>query len=270
MHTPVTLFALYWRLIGAQVRSQMQYKVSFLLNLVGAFLATIIDFLAVAVLFTRIPHLAGWSLGEVALLYGMSAVSFALAELLSAALDAFDVYIAQGTFDRVLMRPLGALFQVLTEDFRLRRLGRLLQGALVLWLALAYLNLHWTPDKVAVLVGALVSGFVIYFSILVIGAVFCFWTVQGKEATNIFTYGSDFMTSYPLEIYGDWLRRFVTFIVPLAFVNYYPALYLLGRSDPIGLPAWVRLLSPVIALAFILLAWAAWTLGVRRYQSTGS
>ncbi|MER3406138.1 MAG: hypothetical protein C4289_14075 [Chloroflexota bacterium] len=270
MHTPRTLFVLYWRLVGAQVRSQMQYKVSFLLNLTGAFLATIIDFLAVAVLFTRLPHLAGWSLGEVALLYGMSSVSFALAEMLSAALDEFDVYIAHGTFDRVLVRPLRAFFQVLTEDFRLRRLGRLSQGALVLWLALAYLDLRWTPDKVALLAVALGSGFVIYFSILVLGAVFCFWTVQGKEATNIFTYGGDFMTSYPLEIYSDWLRKFATFIVPLAFVNYYPALYLLDRTDPFGLPGWVRLLSPLVAILLALLAWAAWTLGVRRYQSAGS
>jgi ABC-2 type transport system permease protein len=68
----------------------------------------------------------------------------------------------------------------------------------------------------------------------------------------------------------SWLRRFVTFVVPLAFINYYPTLYILGRSDPLGLPDWVRLLSPVAAIAMVLAARTVWSLGVRRYQSTGS
>ena len=60
--------ALYLRLIGAQLRSQMQYKVSFGLALLGSFLMALSEFGVVAVLFNRIPLLGGWSLPEVALL----------------------------------------------------------------------------------------------------------------------------------------------------------------------------------------------------------
>ncbi len=261
---------LYLRLIGAQLRGQMQYKVSFLLAFLGSFLVNIIEFGVLLVLFTRIPQLAGWSLAEVALLYGLSGTSFALAEALAAALDQFQVHIVQGTFDRVLARPRGALFQVLAEDFALRRFGRVLQAVCVLAYALGAVPVPWTPDRVLVLASALLSGLVIYFSIFVLGAAFCFWTVQGKEATHVFTYGGDGLAQYPLEIYSGAVRRFFTFVVPLAFVNYQPALYILGRPDPLGLPEQVRLLSPMAAAAMAVLACIGWRQGVRHYQSAGS
>jgi ABC-2 type transport system permease protein len=170
----------------------------------------------------------------------------------------------------VLVRPRGALFQVLVEDFALRRIGRVSQAALVLVIALHLLAIDWTLDKVLVLALALVSGGVIYFAIFVLGAAFCFWSTQAKEATHVFTYGGDGLTGYPLDIYQVNVRRFFTFVVPLAFVNYEPALYLLGRADPLGLPNVVRVLSPAAALVMGLLARYGWQQGVRHYQSTGS
>ncbi len=261
---------LYRRLTGAYVRSEMQYRVSFVLRLIGSFAVTIIDFAGIAVVLSRIPLLAGWSLGEVGLLYGMSSVSFSLAEMFAGSLDFFDEVIRQGTFDRLMIRPLGPLFQTMAEGFSLRRLGRVAQGVVVIFIAQRLLAVAWTPAKALVLAVALASGMGIFFSIFVLGAVFCFWTVQGKEATHVFTYGGDFMSSYPMDVYRGWLRRFVTFVIPLAFVNYYPALYLLDKPDPLGLPDWVRLISPVVAALLGLVAWRAWATGVRHYQSTGT
>jgi len=263
-------FRLYTRLIGAQLRAQMQYKVSFLLAFAGSFLANIIEFFVIVILFSRIPTLVGWSLPEVALLYGLSGTAFAIAEMAGAALDTFQTHIVQGTFDRILARPRGALFQVISEDFALRRLGRVLQGAIVLVYAIGFVDVAWTVDKQLVLASALVSGTVIYFCIFVLGGAFCFWTTQRKEATHVFTYGGDALASYPLEIYVPGIQRFFTFVVPLAFVNYEPVLYVLGRPDPLGLPDAVRLLSPVAAALMALLAWFGWLRGVRHYQSTGS
>jgi len=179
-----------------------------------------------------------------------------------------------GTFDRVLVRPRGALFQVISEDVALRRVGRIAQGALVFAIALQLLAIDWTVDKVVVVAVALASGTVIYFAIFfaifVLGATFCFWTVQAKEATHVFTYGGDGLASFPLDIYRGSVRRFFTFVVPLAFVNYEPALYLLGRPDALGLPDVTRLLLPLAALAMAALARFGWRQGVRHYQSTGS
>jgi ABC-2 type transport system permease protein len=264
------LITLYCRLVWARIRGEMQYKVSFLLRTIGSFGVTIIDFAAIAVLFSRIPHLSGWSLLEVALLYGLASTCFATAELFAAALDDFDTFIVQGTFDRVLARPLGALFQTMTEEMSLRRLGRVAQGLFVLGLAIHLLSISWTFDRVLVLLVALVSGIAVFFGIFVLSAAYCFWVVQGKEATHIVTYGGDYMSSYPLDIYHRWLRHFATFVLPVGFVSYYPSLYILGRQDPFGSPDWMRLASPVAAALVCFFAWWAWSAGIRRYQSTGS
>jgi ABC-2 type transport system permease protein len=260
----------YRRLASAYARSEMQYRVSFFLRMLGMFVVTIIDFAGIAVVLSRVPHLQGWTLYEVGLLYGMSAVCFSLAEMIAGALDFFDEFVQAGTFDRLMIRPLPLLMQAMTERFSLRRLGRAGQGAVVMAISLRALEVAWTWDKALMLAVSLCSGIAIFFAIFVLSAVFCFWTVQGKEATHVFTYGGDFMSSYPLDLYRGWLRRFVTFVIPLAFVNYYPALYLLGRSDTLGLPPWTGLLAPLVAAVLGLIAWRAWATGVRHYQSTGS
>jgi ABC-2 type transport system permease protein len=174
------LFSLYARLITARFRSQMQYRMSFVLALLGSVASTAIEFAAIVVLFSRIQTLAGWTLWEVALLYALSETSFASAELVGSALDDFQVRIAQGTFDRVLTRPRGAFFQVMCEDLALRRLGRVVQGAAVLVIATRNAGITWTPDKLLVLVMGLAGGIAIFFSIFVLAASFCFWTTEGK------------------------------------------------------------------------------------------
>ena len=96
----------------------------------------------------------------------------------------------------------------------------------------------------------------------------CPWC--GKRDHVEFTYGGDAFASVPLDIYGNVVRRFFTFVVPLAFVSYEPALYLLGRADPLGLPEALRLMSPVAAALIAVAARLGWQFGVRHYQSTGS
>ncbi|HLZ07757.1 MAG TPA: ABC-2 family transporter protein, partial [Chloroflexota bacterium] len=144
------------------------------------------------------------------------------------------------------------------------------QGLAVVAIAQNVLEVHWTLGKAAVVILAIPSGAGLFFSVFVMGAASSFWTVQSNEAVNIFTNGGVALLEFPLDIYSVWLRRFVTFVVPLGFVSYYPALYLLDRLDPFGLPSWIGLLSPVAAAAFGLVARWFWSLGVRHYQSTGT
>jgi ABC-2 type transport system permease protein len=262
--------ALYRRLVGARARGQLQYRFSFAVSLLGNVLATLTDFIAVVVLFGRVQTLAGWSLGEVALMYGLALTCFGVAEIFAPGFDTFSRLIVQGTFDRVLTRPLGAFFQTLASDVSLRKIGRAVQGLVILLVAQQLTPVQWSPEKLAVLALAIPSGAAMFFCVFVMGAASSFWTIQANEAINIFTNGGLTMLSYPLEVYHVWLRRFVTFVVPLAFVSYYPSLYLLGRADPLGLPSWIGLLSPVAAVAFAAIAGLAWSLGVRHYTSTGN
>ncbi len=265
------MWSLYWRLVAARIRAQMQYKASFALEIVGFALATGLEFAIVAILFARFQTVAGWNVAEVALLYGMTSIALSLCEMAGRGFDApFETMMQQGTFDRVLTRPLGAFFQVLASEFQLRRLGRTLQGVAVLGYAFSGLAIVWTPSKVLILPLAIASGAVIYLGLFVIGATISFWTIKTPEVVNVFIFGGNQMTSYPLSIYNRWLRIVFLYIVPVAFVNYPSALYVLERTDPFGLPAAIAWAAPIAALLFFSVAMCFWQFGVSKYQSTGS
>ncbi len=270
MHAMRYLLPLYFRLIGAQIRSELQYRASLLAETFGAFIITALDFVAIAILLSRFQGIAGWTLAEVALLYGVSTISFSLAELHAGGFDFFDQLVVRGEFDRLLIRPLGAFFQVLAEAWPLRRFGRLSQGLIAFGFALSVLRPAWGFLDWVFLAVTMVGGVLFFLAIFVIGSTACFWSPQTSELTNIFSYGGQLMTSYPMSIYERWMRHFFTFVIPMAFVNYYPALYLLDKPDPFGMPRWLAFLSPFVAAAMFGAALAFWRLGVRHYQSTGS
>jgi ABC-2 type transport system permease protein len=262
--------ALYVVLIRAQISAQLQYRASFAVQSLGQFLVTFTDFIMLILLFQRFPGIAGWSFGEVAFLYGLGGLAFGISDLLCGGFDNLSRMIRLGTFDRVLTRPVGTFAQVLASDVQIRRLGRIAQGLVTLGIAVSWLEVNWSGPKVLVAVSAVASGVVIFTAIWVIGAAITFWTVETSEVTNVFTYGGEALVSYPMPIYAEGLRRFFTFVVPLAFVAYLPALYILERQDPLGLPPALQLCSPIVAVAFLVAARCCWALGVRHYQGTGS
>ncbi len=264
---------LYVRLVRMQLRAQMQYKIDLVIDILTYFLVTALEFVTLLLYFVPFPTLLGWRVGEVAMLGAVTSIGFGLAELFGGGIDSFDTIIRRGDFDRVLLRPATALLQVCTNEFRLRRLGRISEGLCAFGLSLFLLrgvSLNWTPLKVLALLLGMGSSALLFVSILLLGATICFWTVETTELTNILTYGGREMFSYPLTIYNQFMQRLFVFIVPLAFGTYIPVCYVLGRALPFGLPTWLAFIAPLIALLFALLALGVWTFGVHRYQSTGS
>jgi ABC-2 type transport system permease protein len=262
--------ALYFRLVGAQIRSQLQYRASFALDLLATFGFGFVDFLAVLIIFDNVPTLDGWTLHEVAFLYACSSLSFSIVDLFIGHLDLFSRMIRDGTFDVVLVRPRGSLFQVIAADFALRRIGRIVIGAIIFGFALTGVETDWNPARVAMVGVMLIAGGLIFASVWVAGTTIAFWTVEGGEFTNAFTSGGNFLAQYPISIYGEWLRRFLAFVVPMAFVCYFPALYVLDKEDLLGFPRALQFLSPLVAVAAAVAAGVIWTFAVRRYRSVGS
>lgn len=262
---------LYRRLVAMQLRAQLQYKINVVVDIITYLSVTSLEFMPVLIYFGPFPTLLGWKVGEVALLYAITSISFGLAELFGAGIDTFDETVRRGEFDRVLLRPVSALLLIFSSEFRLRRLGRITEGLLIFILALSLLpGLKWTPPKLVILPIGIVSGALVFIAILLLGATMCFWTVETTELTNILTYGGREMLSYPLTIYHQSLQRFFLFVIPLAFGTYVPTCYLLGRSLPFGLPTEVAFGAPLVALAFALIAGVIWRFGMHHYQSTGS
>jgi ABC-2 type transport system permease protein len=256
--------------VGMWVRSTMTYRTSFVTLMVGQFLITGLDFVAVLLMFSKVDELGGFGLAEVAFLYGVSSLGLGLADLLVGNVDRLGRRVRDGSLDAMLVRPVPALVQVAANEFALRRLGRVGQSAVVFAWALTAVHVDWSWDRILLLPVMIASGAVIFASMFVVGAAFQFAAQDSAEVANAFTYGGNTLTQYPLTIFPKELMRAVTFVVPLAFVNWYPALHVLGREDPLDLPEVVRFAPPVVAALMSGLAALAWRAGIRRYRSTGS
>ncbi|MFF4400179.1 ABC transporter permease [Streptomyces sp. NPDC001480] len=252
------------------IRSTMAYRASFVMTTVGNFAATMLDFVAVLLMFSRVDALGGYSLSEVAFLYGLSGVSFGLADLTVGSMEKLGRRVRDGTLDTLLVRPAPVLAQMAADQFALRRLGRVTQGLLVLSYALVRVDIDWTPLKVLVMPVMLLSGCGIFCAVFFAGAAFQFVAQDASEVQNAFTYGGTTMLQYPPTVFATELVRGVTFVLPLAFVNWIPATYVLGRPYPLDLPRWMAFTPPLAATACLALAGLAWRTGLRSYRSTGS
>ncbi|WP_328910376.1 ABC transporter permease [Streptomyces sp. NBC_00234] len=260
----------YGLIVAMWVRSTMAYRASFAMTVLGDFVVSAFDFVTIMLMFSHVDALGGYSLPEIALLYGMSATAFGLSDLLLGSVDRLGRRVRDGTLDTLLVRPVPVLAQVAADRFALRRLGRITQGLVVTGYALVSLDIAWTPLKVVILPLAVLSGAAIFGAVFVAGAAFQFVAQDASEVQNAFTYGGTTLLQYPPSIFAKDLVRGVTFVVPLAFVSWLPALYVMDRAYPLALPEWVAFLPPVVAGACWVLAGTAWRAGLRAYRSTGS
>jgi ABC-2 type transport system permease protein len=264
------LFRLYGHYLSISLRSQLQYRVSFTLLLLGQFLMTGLEFLGVVILLNRFQNLQGWYLPEIALFYSIINIAFSLCDAIAQGLGKFPSLLKTGEFDRLLLRPHSALLQLTIQELTLRRFGRLIQGLMVLLWAGSQLHLVWSVPKLLLLGLTILGGASVFYGLMILQATFSFWTIESLEIMNTVTYGGVETAQYPLTIYQPWFRRFFTFIVPLGCVSYYPVVAMLDHLDPLGSRLIFQYLSPSIGFLFLWICLKVWGFGLRNYCSSGS
>jgi len=248
----------------AKVR--LSYRLDFLLGVATSMAATVFAFGFVYVLFTRVPRLSGWSFEEMLFLYGFSLVPYGLFNIISLNLYDFgNNYVIEGKFDRVLLRPVGSLFQVVFEAFRVESLHEVLTGLAAMAWASQRMQFTWSALDIFLLAFFGVCGAVIYFAVFLMLVSVTFWLEDrigiAPPVWNLIAFGR-----YPLSIYSTAIQFLLSWIVPFGFATFYPTVRLLHRTE-FYIYAW---LIPVVAAVFLALAFAVWNRGVRNYASTGS
>ncbi len=256
---------LYKKYFSIHLKGAMQYKVSFFLTMISQFFVSFEVFLGVFFMFQRFHSVEGFTYSQVLLCYSVVLFQFYLAEFFFRGFDRFSTMLGNGEFDRILVRPRNTVFQVLVSRMDFARIGRLLQGIVLLPYAMATAGVQWDAFKLLTLFLMIVGGTLFFAGVFVIGASLSFFTTQGLEVINVFTDGIKEHGKYPLNIYGKGILRFCTYVIPYALVQYYPLLYLLGRTDN---PFYIVL--PLLSAWFLIPCYLVWRIGLRRYKSTGS
>lgn len=256
---------LYKRYLSMLLKSQLQYKASFVMTAVGQFLVSFTTFLSMYFMFDRFHQVEGFSFSEVLLCFSVVLMAFSFTECFARGFDLFPRLIRTGELDRILVRPRSVVFQVLTSTMEFTRFGRFLQAVLVLCYAIPASGVVWTGDKILTLIAMFLGGCAVFAGLFILYAGFSFFTIDGLEFMNIFTDGSREFGKYPLAIYGEGVLKLLTYVIPIALFQYYPFLYLIGRTQN----RWMMAL-PFLGFVFLLPCYAFFRLGLSRYQSTGS
>lgn len=256
---------LYFHYLSMLLKSQLEYKASFFMTALGQFLVSFTTFLSVYFMFSRFHSVNGFTFSEVLICFSIMLMAFSITECFVRGFDVFPRLIRTGELDRILVRPKSVVFQVLTSNMEFTRIGRLLQAAWMLAYAIPTCGVIWSWDKVLTVVFMLLGGVAVFTSLFVLYAGISFFTIEGLEFMNIFTDGSREFGKYPVSIYGETILKIYTYLIPIALFQYYPFLYLIGRSDQTFL-----IFLPLLGFVFFLPCYGFFRFGLRKYQSAGS
>lgn len=138
--------------------------------------------------------------------------------------------VVSGDFDKLLVKPVSPLVQLIGGQFYFYGAGDWIISGTLLILSYINLNLSWGVLEIGFFLISVVLGFVIETAIALGLSSLAFWL--GKtDGLNwlVFQFNYGLTQRYPIDIYFPPLQALMTFIVPFAFMNFYPGVILLGR-----------------------------------------
>ncbi len=260
------VYAQYWRI---NVLTTLEYRENFVLwslfTLVyhGAAIASL------WIVLHAFPSMNGWNFKDMAFLYGLWMLAHAVHNTLFHAVGDVPERIRGGDFDRVMIRPLDALFQVIATP------GQVFPDELIL--ALVYFGVATWYSGVRI-----DAAFVIFVPLVIAGgalidlaidlavSTLAFWFVRVDALRWIVLQLEQEFTRYPIGIYSRGVRLLLTFVFPFAFMNYFPAAYFLNKPDSsLAVPLQAGLLTPLVGVVALLCACMFWRIGLNRYQGVG-
>jgi ABC-2 type transport system permease protein len=256
----------YWRI---NFLTALEYRANFIVWFCFTFVYHAAAIAALWIVLREFPQMNGWRFPEMAFLYSLWMLAHALNNTLFLTVGDVPEHVREGEIDRLLVRPLNALFQVITTP------QQIFPDELVLAIVMFGLATSWASPIIdfwfVVFVPLVViGGALIDFSMNLLIATCAFWFVKVDALRWIAFQLEQEFTRYPISIYSKGVRLVLTFLLPYAFMNYFPATFFLDKSeDALHLSPQVGLLTPLVGLACFAIAYAFWRVGLDRYEGVG-
>ncbi len=256
---------LYFKYMKINLKAELQYKKSFIMSLIAQLFIFFGYYFTILCLFDKFSNVKGFTLYDVLFTFSVIQFGYSFCEVFFRGVDLFDELIIKGEFDKILIRPRNILLQVFCEKMLFSRLSKVLEAIIILIISLVNINVVWSFNKVLVLIFMLFSSIILFLSIFILAASYCFITIKGLEVRNLLTDGGKQIAQYPIGIFKKGIILVFTYIIPFGLINYYPLLYLLGKSN-----SNLYMISPLFTIIYFILSIIIFYKGVKRYTSVGS
>ncbi|MEK7483731.1 MAG: ABC-2 family transporter protein [Planctomycetota bacterium] len=258
-------FRMFFHYFFQFLKVRLTYKLDFFLYSFTILLSNVTNLAFVWLIFEHFPHLNGWRLDEVVLIYAFSLVPFSFFNVVSWNLYRFgETQIIEGNFDRILLRPINTLFQILCESARLESLNDAILGVILIIICTKRLQITVGPYEIILMICCFGGATLIFFSVFLLLTAINFWA-EDRVGISAPVYNMIKFGHYPISIYHPVLRFLLTTLIPFAFVGFYPTATFLHKEEFL----WWGWLTPVLGIVWFGTAYWVWNLGVRNYKSTG-
>jgi ABC-2 type transport system permease protein len=247
------------------LKTRLTYRSDFWIEVLSDLLFNGLNLFFILVVFQQTDLLGNWNREQILFIYGYFMIPYGLFSTFFSLWGFSERYIVKGEMDRILTRPAYNLWQLMLENLDPASLFSALAGAIVMiysWISLG-IPLHWYDPFVMLLL--IIGSMLIYAGVYISLTALAFYSDAPTGILplmwNIQNYGR-----YPTTIYNKLLRGILTWILPFAFVGFYPSAYFLDPANWAGF----ALLTPVVGVAFSALGLTIWNIGVKRYRGAGS
>lgn len=268
IYDKVVLLLMYSKL---NLKVTMEYKLDRLLLALAIFCREIISIVIMVLMLTRFVKIKGWEMKEMFFLYGFLFLSYSLFIFFFTGIRDFDEIVYSGEFDRFLIRPQGLMFQIVASkiDF-CAATGHGIVGIILFINTANSVGIDWNAQNILYYIAALIGGAMIQASIFLVSSCFSFFAIKTINLRNMIFFNSRRFAGYPLSFYPDIIQKLLIFVIPFAFVSYFPAQFYLNKPDINMFWNGCLYLTPVVGAAMFIAVYMFWKFGLRHYSSAGN
>lgn len=261
-------FKLYLKYLKFDLIFDMNYRVSFLIQIIVEIFYAVVAIVFFNVLYSNVKEIVGWSYWEILFLLGIHSV---MIEILISFVFAYNTNnlperIKDGEIDFTLVKPINSFIALTILQPYATSLFAVAPGLYLIIISLTKIHLKLTILNVAGGIIILLCGFIIAYSVMAMVASLSFVFLN---ATTLPRVGMNLMTNFsskPHQIFNNSILRIIFyFFLPSIFVASVPADTLIR-----GLNINFLILAIILATTFLFSAYWLWNKMIRYYSSASS
>lgn len=252
------------------IKSWFQYKVDALMRSLAVFLREATSVIAIYFALLKFDTINGWNLNEVMFLFSFLFLSYGIMIIFFTGLRDFEKIVNKGNLDRFILRPRGVLFQVLSSNSDwFAAIGHGILGIGLFVYSAIKVSIVWSFGNIMYCIIILIGGILIQGAIFLFQASLSFYFIKVSSVEELFYRNGRKLAGYPISIYKNFIQYLLIFVVPFAFVNYFPAQFFLKKMDMVY-PDFVYYLTPIVGIVLFLLSYLFWRISLKKYKSSGN
>ena len=245
--------SLYFSFLKNSLKEILIYRIDCIVGVISELIVQLVSIIFVLIAFNNTENISGItriSIGFVAFCF-------------DSMYEIGPKYIRNGEFDKILLRPVHPLISIIGSSRDFAGITDLFLGIGITISMLQKLNIQITIILIAKIMIFSIIGALIIGALMTIFSIASFFFFLSNEIIWSF-YRIHTLTEYPISIYNKFIQIILTYILPFAFVAYYPTMCYLGLNT------YMIYLSPIVAILLWIIAVKLWNLALNKYRSTGN